>query len=47
MPSIHDCNNFAIESTGNKLTAKVIHGTDKFYTSSRFYNELFTIIEME
>ena len=47
MPSIHDCNNFAIESTGNKLTAKGIHGTDKFYTSSRFYNELFTIIEME
>ena len=47
MPNIQDCNNFAIESTGNKLLAKGIHGTDKYYTSSRFYNELFNIIDIE
>ena len=47
MPSIQDCNNFAIESVGNKLTAKGIHGTDKYYTSSSFYNDLFTIVEIE
>jgi len=47
IPNIQDCNNFAIESTGNKLLAKGIHGTDKYYTSSRFYNELFNIIDIE
>jgi len=47
MPNIQDCNNFAIESIGNKLLAKGIHGTDKYYTSNRFYNELFNIIDIE
>ncbi len=47
MPNINDCNNFAIESFGNKLTARGIHGTDKYYTSSIFYKDLFTIIDME
>jgi hypothetical protein len=47
MPNIQDCNNFAIESIGNKLLAKGIHGTDKYYASNRFYNELFNIIDIE
>ena len=46
MPSIKECNNFAIESTGNKLTAKGIHGTDKYYRSFHGYKEIFDTLEL-
>ena len=47
MPSIEDCNNFAIESIGNKLTAKGIHGTDKYYMSREEYNKIFDTLKLE
>jgi hypothetical protein len=46
MPSIDDCNNFAIESFGSMSTAKGLHGTDKFYRSFDFYKELFDAVEI-
>ena len=46
MPTLQDCNNFAIESMGNKMTAKGIHGTDKYYVSNKFYNELFATLKL-
>ena len=41
LPQINDCHNFAIESYGNKLTAKGIHGTDKYYMTNNNYKEIF------
>ena len=41
LPQINDCHNFAIESYGNKLTAKGIHGTDKYYMTNNDYKEIF------
>ena len=46
MPSIEDCNNFAIESVGNKLTAKGLHGTDKYYRTFDGYKEIFDTLEI-
>ena len=46
MPSIQECNNFAIESIGNKLTAKGIHGTDKYYKTFNGYKEIFDTLEI-
>ncbi len=46
MPTIKECNDFAIESTGNKLTAKGIHGTDKYYRSFNGYKEIFDTLEL-
>tara|TARA_B100001063_G_C16567416_1_gene454066 strand:- start:20 stop:649 length:630 start_codon:yes stop_codon:yes gene_type:complete len=46
MPSIIECNNFAIESVGNKLTAKGIHGTDKYYKTFKGYEEIFETLEL-
>jgi len=45
MPSMSECNDFAIESIGNKLKAKGIHGTDKYYYSHENFRELFNILE--
>ena len=47
MPSIEDCNNFAIESIGNKLTAKGIHGTDKYYMTREEYKKIFDTLNLE
>lgn len=41
MPKINDCHNFAIESSGNKLTAKGVHGIDKYYMTNNNYKEIF------
>ena len=46
MPSINECNDFAIESVGNKLTAKGIHGTDKYYRTFKGYKEIFEVLEL-
>ena len=46
MPSIQECNDFAIESIGNKLTAKGIHGTDKYYRTFSGYKEIFDTLEL-
>ena len=46
MPTIQECNNFAIESVGNKLTAKGIHGTDKYYRTFNDYKEIFDTLEL-
>ena len=46
MPSINECNDFAIESIGNKLKAKGIHGTDKYYRTFKGYKEIFEILEL-
>ena len=46
MPSIDECNNFAIESIGNKLTAKGIHGTDKYYRTFEGYKEIFDTLDL-
>lgn len=46
IPSIQECNNFAIESIGNKLTAKGIHGTDKYYRTFSGYKEIFDTLEL-
>lgn len=46
MPTIQECNNFAIESVGNKLTAKGIHGTDKYYRTFNAYKEIFDTLEL-
>ncbi len=46
MPSINECNDFAIESIGNKLTAKGIHGTDKYYRTFNGYKEIFDTLEL-
>ena len=45
MPSMQECNNFAIESWGNPLTAIGIHGTDKYYCSSQLFIEVFKNLE--
>ena len=45
MPSMKECNDFAIESTGNKLKVKGIHGTDKYYYSHKNFKELFDILK--
>ena len=41
MPSMQECNDFAIESIGNRLTAKGIHGTDKYYKTFNGYKRNF------
>ena len=41
LPQLNDCHNFAIESYGNKLVAKGIHGTDKYYMTNDNYKEIF------
>ncbi len=46
MPSLKECNNFAIESIGNKLTAKGLHGTDKYYRTFDGYKEIFDTLEI-
>ncbi len=46
MPSIEECNDFAIESIGNKLKAKGLHGTDKYYRTFDGYKEIFDILEI-
>ena len=46
MPSIGECNDFAIESVGNVLTAKGVHGTDKYYRTFRGYKEIFDTLEL-
>ena len=46
MPSIRECNDFAIESVGNVLTAKGVHGTDKYYRTFRGYKEIFDTLEL-
>tara|TARA_B100001063_G_scaffold237445_1_gene258377 strand:- start:809 stop:1525 length:717 start_codon:yes stop_codon:yes gene_type:complete len=46
MPSISECNDFAIESIGNKLTAKGVHGTDKYYRSFEGYKEIFDTLDL-
>ena len=46
MPTIKECNDFAIESVGNKLTAKGIHGTDKYYKTFNGYKEIFDTLEI-
>ena len=46
MPSIDECNDFAIESIGNKLKAKGIHGTDKYYRTYEGYKEIFDTLEI-
>lgn len=45
MPKMNECNDFAIESIGNKKTAKGIHGTDKYYYSYNNFKELFNIVK--
>jgi len=45
MPSMNECNDFAIESAGNKFKAKGIHGTDKYYYSYDNFKELFNILK--
>ena len=46
IPTIQECNDFAIESIGNKLTAKGIHGTDKYYRTFSGYKEIFDTLEL-
>ena len=46
MPSINECNDFAIESIGNKLTAKGVHGTDKYYRTFEGYKEIFDTLDL-
>ena len=46
IPTIQECNDFAIESVGNKLTAKGIHGTDKYYRTFSGYKEIFDNLEL-
>ena len=46
MPSISECNDFAIESIGNKLTAKGVHGTDKYYRTFEGYKEIFDTLDL-
>ena len=46
MHSIEECNDFAIESIGNKLKAKGIHGTDKYYRTYEGYREIFDTLEI-
>ena len=46
MPSIRECNDFAIESVGNALTAKGVHGTDKYYRTFKGYKEIFDTLEL-
>jgi hypothetical protein len=46
MPSMQECNDFAIESIGNRLTAKGIHGTDKYYKTFNGYKEIFDTLEL-
>ena len=45
MPSMRECNDFAIESIGNKLKVKGIHGTDKYYYSYNNFKELINILK--
>ena len=45
MPSMEECNDFAIESIGNKLKVKGIHGIDKYYYSYNNFKELFNILK--
>ena len=45
LPSMNECNDFAIESIGNKLKAKGIHGTDKYYYSHKNFQDLFNILK--
>ncbi len=44
LPQINDCHNFAIESYGNKLTAKGVHGTNKYYMTNNNYKEIFEFL---
>lgn len=45
LPTMNECNDFAIESIGNKLKVKGIHGTDKYYYSHKNFEDLFNILE--
>ena len=45
MPSMQECNNFALESWGNPNTAIGIHGTDKYYCSSELFIEAFKSLD--
>ena len=45
MPSMQECNNFALESWGNPNTAIGIHGTDKYYCSPELFIEVFKSLE--
>ena len=45
MPSMDDCNSFAIESFGDISSVVGIHGTDKGYLSSNRIDEIFEAID--
>ena len=47
MPSMQECNNFAIETWGNPNTAIGIHGTDKYYCSSELIIKVFKSLESQ
>ena len=41
LPSLKECDEFAIESFGDYTKAIGIHGTDKYYAKPKFYKEVF------
>ena len=41
LPSLKECDEFAIESFGDYTKAIGIHGTDKYYAKPEFYKKIF------